>query len=149
MSDNYHLNVVILAAGQGTRMKSALPKVLHPLAGLPLVQHVINTSKELKPKLINVVYGHGGELVQQKINDPNVNWVLQKEQLGTGHAVIQVADQLKDDQLVLILYGDVPLIHVDTLAELLKQATDGISLLTVHSIIHKVMDESFVINLVK
>ena len=132
MSDNSHLNIVILAAGQGTRMKSALPKVLHPLAGLPLVQHVISTSKELKPKLINVVYGHVGELVQQKINDPEISWVYQAEQLGTGHAVAQVSDHLKDDQLVLILYGDVPLIHIDTLAELLKEATDGISLLTVN-----------------
>lgn len=132
MTNPNHINVVILAAGQGTRMKSALPKVLHPLAGLPLVQHVINTSKELKPKFINVVYGHGGEQVQKAINDPDINWVLQKEQLGTGHAVAQVSDQLSDDELVLILYGDVPLIHLDTLADLLKQASDGISLLTVH-----------------
>ena len=132
MTNPHHINVVILAAGQGTRMKSALPKVLHPLAGLPLVQHVINTSKELKPKFINVVYGHGGEQVQNAINDSDVNWVLQKEQLGTGHAVAQVSDQLSDDELVLILYGDVPLIHLDTLADLLKQASDGISLLTVH-----------------
>ena len=132
MPENLHLNIVILAAGQGTRMKSTLPKVLHPLAGLPLVQHVINTSKELKPKFINVVYGHGGEKVQKLINDPEINWVLQKEQLGTGHAVDQVSDQLKDDQLILILYGDVPLIHIDTLADLLKQASDGISLLTVN-----------------
>lgn len=132
MSDNYHLNVIILAAGQGTRMKSSIPKVLHPLAGLPLVQHVINTSKDLKPKAINVVYGHGGELVQQAIQEDSINWILQEEQLGTGHAVDQVSEHLKDDQLVLILYGDVPLIHIDTLADLLKQATDGISLLTVH-----------------
>ena len=132
MSDNLHLNIVILAAGQGTRMKSSLPKVLHPLAGVPLVQHVINTSKELKPKVINVVYGHGGEQVKNEINETDVNWVLQAEQLGTGHAVDQVKDQLKDDQLVLILYGDVPLIHIDTLADLLNQAADGISLLTVH-----------------
>lgn len=132
MTNPNHINVVILAAGQGTRMKSALPKVLHPLAGLPLVQHVINTSKELKPKFINVVYGHGGEQVQKAINDLDINWVLQKEQLGTGHAVAQVSDRLSDDELILILYGDVPLIHLDTLADLLKQASDGISLLTVH-----------------
>ena len=132
MSEYLHLNVVILAAGQGTRMKSSLPKVLHPLAGVPLLQHVINTSKELKPKLINVVYGHGGEQVQGVISEKDINWVLQEQQLGTGHAVEQVSDQLKDDELVLILYGDVPLIHIDTLADLLKQASDGISLLTVH-----------------
>lgn len=131
MSDNKHLNVVILAAGQGTRMKSALPKVLHPLAGLPLVQHVINTSKKLKPEIVSVVYGHGGELVQQTINEPTINWVLQEEQLGTGHAVDQVSDQLKDEQLVLILYGDVPLIKEETLVQLLAQAKQGFSLLTV------------------
>ncbi len=131
MLDNNHLNIVILAAGQGTRMKSALPKVLHPLAGLSLVQHVLDTSKKLNPEAINVVYGHGGELVQQQINDLDINWVLQAEQLGTGHAVDQVSNQLKDDQLVLILYGDVPLIKVETLTELLEQAKDGFSLLTV------------------
>ena len=131
MSENYHLNIVILAAGQGTRMKSSLPKVLHPLAGKPLVQHVIDTSKKLNPEKINVVYGHGGEQVQQQINDSDINWVLQAEQLGTGHAVDQVKDQLKDEQLVLILYGDVPLIKIDTLTALLDQAKDGFSLLTV------------------
>ncbi|MCW8901314.1 MAG: bifunctional UDP-N-acetylglucosamine diphosphorylase/glucosamine-1-phosphate N-acetyltransferase GlmU [Gammaproteobacteria bacterium] len=127
-----HINVVILAAGQGTRMKSDKPKVLHELAGAPLVQHVINTSKELKPKYINVVYGHGGEQVQEIINDADITWILQKEQLGTGHAVAQVSDYLNDEELVLILYGDVPLIHIDTLADLLNQAADGIALLTVH-----------------
>lgn len=132
MSDNCHLNIIILAAGQGTRMKSALPKVLHPLAGLPLLQHVINTTKELNPEIVNVVYGHGGEKVQQQIKDSDINWVLQEEQLGTGHAVGQVTDQLKDDQLVLVLYGDVPLINIDTLTELLQQAKDGFALLTVH-----------------
>lgn len=131
MSDNLQLNIVILAAGQGTRMKSSIPKVLHPLAGLPLVQHVINASKKLNPEEINVVYGHGGEQVQQQINDSDINWVLQAEQLGTGHAVDQVKDRLKDDQLVLILYGDVPLIKVETLTQLLDQAVEGFSLLTV------------------
>lgn len=132
MSKNLNLNVVILAAGQGTRMKSSLPKVLHPLAGLPLVQHVINTSKKLSPASINVVYGHGGEQVQEYINDPEINWVHQAEQLGTGHAVDQVKNQLEDEQLVLILYGDVPLISVDTLTDLLEQAKEGFSLLTVN-----------------
>ena len=131
MTNPNHINIVILAAGQGTRMKSSLPKVLHSLAGKSLVQHVIDTSKKLNPEVINVVYGHGGELVQQKINDNDINWVLQAEQLGTGHAVEQVSAQLKDEQLVLILYGDVPLIKVETLTELLEQAKDGISLLTV------------------
>ena len=131
MSD-HHLNVVILAAGQGTRMKSSLPKVLHPLAGLPLVQHVINTSKKLSPESMNVVYGHGGEQVKQEINDSTINWILQAEQLGTGHAVDQTKDQIKEEQTVLILYGDVPLIKEQTLTELLKQAKEGISLLTVN-----------------
>lgn len=131
MTDKDLLNIVILAAGQGTRMKSALPKVLHPLAGQSLVQHVINASKKLNPEIINVVYGHGGEQVQQEVNDSQINWVLQEEQLGTGHAVDQVQDQLKDNQLVLILYGDVPLIKVETLTKLLEQAKEGISLLTV------------------
>ena len=132
MSENNHLNVVILAAGQGTRMKSSLPKVLHPLAGFPLVQHVINTSKKLNPESMNVVYGHGGELVKQQINDSTINWVLQAEQLGTGHAVDQTKEQIKDEQLVLILYGDVPLIKEQTLTKLLEQAKEGISLLTVN-----------------
>lgn len=131
MSDNYHLNVVILAAGQGTRMKSTIPKVLHPLAGVPLVQHVINSAKELNPEVVNVVYGHGGEQVKTQINDNDINWVLQKEQLGTGHAVAQVNNYLLDNQLALILYGDVPLIKVDTLTSLLEKAKEGISLLTV------------------
>lgn len=131
MTNSDHLNIIILAAGQGTRMKSSLPKVLHPLAGQPLVQHVINTSKKLNPEIINIVYGHGGEQVQQQINDSEINWVLQAEQLGTGHAVDQVKDQLKDEQLVLILYGDVPLIKEETLTELLEQAKEGFSLLTV------------------
>lgn len=131
MSENNHLNVVILAAGQGTRMKSSLPKVLHPLAGLPLVQHVIDTSKKLNPESINVVYGHGGEQVKQQINDSTINWILQAEQLGTGHAVDQAKEQIKDEQIVLILYGDVPLIKEQTLSNLLEQAKEGISLLTV------------------
>lgn len=125
------LNIVILAAGQGTRMKSALPKVLHPLAGVALLQHVIKTSKKLAPKMINIVYGHGGEQVQQRINDASINWVLQEEQLGTGHAVDQVKDQLQDEELVLVLYGDVPLITEETLLKLLLQAKEGFSLLTV------------------
>jgi len=131
MSETTTLNIVILAAGQGTRMKSSMPKVLHSVACKPLVQHVIDTSKKLNPETINVVYGHGGEQVQQQINDSEINWVLQAEQLGTGHAVDQVKDQLKDNQLVLILYGDVPLIKEETLNNLLGQAKDGFSLLTV------------------
>ncbi|MFK5914620.1 MAG: bifunctional UDP-N-acetylglucosamine diphosphorylase/glucosamine-1-phosphate N-acetyltransferase GlmU [Woeseiaceae bacterium] len=131
MSETNSLNIIILAAGQGTRMKSSIPKVLHSLAGVTLVQHVINTSKKLSPESINVVYGHGGEQVQEQINDADINWVEQAEQLGTGHAVDQVKQHLKNDQLVLVLYGDVPLIKVETLTALLEQAKNGFSLLTV------------------
>ena len=131
MTNQYHINVVILAAGQGTRMKSSKPKVLHELAGVPLVQHVINTSIELKPSKINVVYGHGGDQVQQCVTG-DVNWVQQVEQLGTGHAVAQAKDSFKQDEIVLVLYGDVPLIKMETLADLIKLSSDGIALLTVH-----------------
>ncbi|WMS86011.1 bifunctional UDP-N-acetylglucosamine diphosphorylase/glucosamine-1-phosphate N-acetyltransferase GlmU [Pleionea litopenaei] len=125
------LSVVILAAGQGTRMRSSLPKVLHPIAGKPMLQHVVDTCKSLRADQIFIVYGHGGDLVKQAIQEPTVTWVEQKEQLGTGHAVAQVKDHLKDDDQVLILYGDVPLIHHDTLYELLTTyPTGGISLLT-------------------
>ena len=132
MSTSHLLNIVILAAGQGTRMKSALPKVLHPLAGLPLLQHVINTAKSLNPEILNIVYGHGGEKVMHTINDQGINWIHQAEQLGTGHAVSQACDNFEDGQLVLVLYGDVPLTRIDTLADLVNQASDGIALLTVH-----------------
>ncbi|MCO7226599.1 bifunctional UDP-N-acetylglucosamine diphosphorylase/glucosamine-1-phosphate N-acetyltransferase GlmU [Pleionea sp. CnH1-48] len=126
------LSVIILAAGQGTRMRSSLPKVLHPLAGKPLVQHVIDTSKSLGANNIYVVYGHGGEMVQKTITEPKVTWVEQKEQLGTGHAVDQVSSLLNDEDDVLILYGDVPLIHPSTLNELLDiKPEKGIALLTV------------------
>lgn len=132
MPASHLINIVILAAGQGTRMKSALPKVLHPLAGMPLLQHVINTAKNLSPEILNVVYGHGGEKVMQTIDDAEINWIHQVKQLGTGHAVAQATDHFEDGQVVLVLYGDVPLIRMDTLADLLNRATDGIALLTVH-----------------
>ena len=132
MPASHLINIVILAAGQGTRMKSALPKVLHPLAGVPLLQHVINTAKNLSPEILNVVYGHGGEKVMQTIDDAEINWIHQVKQLGTGHAVAQATDHFEDGQVVLVLYGDVPLIRMDTLADLLNRATDGIALLTVH-----------------
>ncbi|NVK88235.1 MAG: bifunctional UDP-N-acetylglucosamine diphosphorylase/glucosamine-1-phosphate N-acetyltransferase GlmU [Gammaproteobacteria bacterium] len=125
------LSVVILAAGQGTRMRSSMPKVLHPIAGKPMLQHVIDTCKSLRADNIFVVYGHGGDQVQQAINDDSIQWVKQEQQLGTGHAVAQVKPFLNDQDKVLILYGDVPLIHHDTLFELLEiQPAGGISLLT-------------------
>ncbi len=127
-----HLSVVILAAGQGTRMKSNLPKVLHPIAGKAMVQHVIDSAKALNAKDIVVVYGHGGDIVPQSINDTSITFAKQDQQLGTGHAVQQAMPRVGDDETILILYGDVPLIQTDTLAELIKQADNALGLLSVH-----------------
>ncbi|MDZ7661403.1 bifunctional UDP-N-acetylglucosamine diphosphorylase/glucosamine-1-phosphate N-acetyltransferase GlmU [Thiohalophilus sp.] len=126
------LNIVILAAGQGTRMCSGLPKVLHPLAGKPMLQHTIDTARELLPAKLSVVYGHGGEQVPQQIADPAINWVLQAEQLGTGHAVMQALPEVENDDIVLVLYGDVPLLSAETLALLTEYADRELCLLTVH-----------------
>src|SRR5687768_12414819 len=109
------LSIVILAAGQGKRMKSVLPKVLQPLAGRPILAHVLDTAKSLQAAAIHVVYGHGGEKVRQALAEESVNWVLQAEQLGTGHAVAQAMPSIPDDHDVLILYGDVPLVRQATL----------------------------------
>jgi bifunctional UDP-N-acetylglucosamine pyrophosphorylase/glucosamine-1-phosphate N-acetyltransferase len=116
------LSVVILAAGQGKRMKSEWPKVLQPLAGRALLKHVIDTARELAPDAIHVVYGHGAEQVRAAFESEAVSWVLQERQLGTGHAVLQALPGIPDSHTVLVLYGDVPLIRRDTLAELLKLA---------------------------
>lgn len=116
------LSVVILAAGQGKRMRSALPKVLQPLAGHPLLAHVLDAANALEPSLIHVVYGHGGELVRTTVRAPALRWVLQGKQLGTGHAVQQALPGVPDDHLVLVLYGDVPLVRTETLRKLLKLA---------------------------
>lgn len=125
------LSVVILAAGQGKRMKSGLPKVLQPLAGRPLLKHVIDVAQSLGPADVHVVYGHGGERVREVLKDERVSWVLQAEQLGTGHAVMQVLPELSDDHLALVLYGDVPLIQRSTLEELVQLSGAGsMSLLT-------------------
>jgi bifunctional UDP-N-acetylglucosamine pyrophosphorylase / glucosamine-1-phosphate N-acetyltransferase len=114
------LSVLILAAGQGKRMKSEWPKVLQPLAGRALLKHVIDTARELAPAAIHVVYGHGAERVRQALKSEAVSWVLQERQLGTGHAVMQALPSVADAHTVLVLYGDVPLIRRDTLEELLK-----------------------------
>ncbi|QGX39899.1 bifunctional UDP-N-acetylglucosamine diphosphorylase/glucosamine-1-phosphate N-acetyltransferase GlmU [Permianibacter aggregans] len=127
------LSVIILAAGQGTRMKSRLPKVLHGLGAKPLVQHVIDNAKGLNAEEIVLVYGHGGDQVKVTIQDSQLKWALQAEQLGTGHAVQQAMPQINTANQVLILYGDVPLTRAETLAELLrKQPKKGIGLLTVN-----------------
>ncbi len=125
------LNVVILAAGQGKRMHSRLPKVLHPLAGKPLVQHVIDTARTLSPNGLCVVYGHGGDVVRAALPAPDLAWALQEPQLGTGHAVQQALPHLAGDGVTLVLYGDVPLTRPATLQRLLDAAKDGLAVLTV------------------
>jgi bifunctional UDP-N-acetylglucosamine pyrophosphorylase/glucosamine-1-phosphate N-acetyltransferase len=126
------LSVVILAAGQGKRMNSDLPKVLQPLAGRPLLQHVIDTANTLGPEAIYVVYGFGGGQVQAAMSHAPVDWVPQPEQLGTGHALMQAMPLIPDGHTVLVLYGDVPLIQAATLRQLLATATAGsLALLTV------------------
>ena len=126
------LSVIILAAGAGTRMRSSKPKVLHKLAGIPMVEHVYNTSKTLGAKQIQLVYGHGGDLLKQQCQHFDVEWSLQAEQLGTAHAVQQASPNIDDDAVALILYGDVPLTKAETLESLVKNASaNNISLLTV------------------
>jgi len=127
-----NLSVIILAAGAGTRMRSAKPKVLHELAGIPMVEHVYNTSKILGAKQVQIVYGHGGDLLKQQCQHFNVEWVLQAEQLGTAHAVQQASPNISGEDIALILYGDVPLTKAETLETLVKNVSaNNISLLTV------------------
>ncbi|MDO9619390.1 MAG: bifunctional UDP-N-acetylglucosamine diphosphorylase/glucosamine-1-phosphate N-acetyltransferase GlmU [Pseudomonas sp.] len=126
------LDIVILAAGQGTRMRSALPKVLHPVAGKAMLGHAIDTARQLNPQGIHVVIGHGAERVRERLAADDLNFVLQSEQLGTGHAVAQALPALSAER-VLILYGDVPLIEVETLKRLLQQVSEQqLGLLTVN-----------------
>ncbi|MCJ2378480.1 bifunctional UDP-N-acetylglucosamine diphosphorylase/glucosamine-1-phosphate N-acetyltransferase GlmU [Vibrio sp. ZSDZ34] len=125
-------SAVVLAAGKGTRMYSNMPKVLHTLAGKPMVKHVIDTCQNVGSQNIHLVFGHGGEQMQQTLSAESVNWVLQAEQLGTGHAVDQASPHIADDEKVLVLYGDVPLISEQTIENLLDaQPNGGIALLTV------------------
>lgn len=127
-----NLSVIILAAGAGTRMRSSKPKVLHKLAGIPMVEHVYNTSMKLGAKQTQVVYGHGGDLLKQQCSHFNVEWQLQAEQLGTAHAVQQASPRINGEDVVLILYGDVPLTKAETLEALVKDVSgNNISLLTV------------------
>ena len=126
------LDIVILAAGQGTRMRSALPKVLHPIAGQSMLAHVLQTARQLKPQSIQVVIGHGAETVREQLAADDVNFVVQREQLGTGHAVAQALPQLKAEN-TLVLYADVPLIQASTLQSLLKKlSAKSMALLTVN-----------------
>jgi bifunctional UDP-N-acetylglucosamine pyrophosphorylase/glucosamine-1-phosphate N-acetyltransferase len=119
------LSVVILAAGKGKRMNSDLPKVLQLLAGEPLLKHVIAAARAMNPSNIYVVYGHGGAQVQAALDQEPVEWVLQSEQLGTGHAVMQAMSVIPDDHMVLVLYGDVPLIGLNSLTKLVAAAGSG------------------------
>lgn len=126
------MNVVILAAGMGKRMQSDLPKVLHPLAGKPLLSHVVDTARQLNPSRVCVVYGHGGDLVPSTLAADDLRFVLQAPQLGTGHAVMQAAAALDDDVPTLVLYGDVPLTASQTLETLLNKAgKEKLAVLTV------------------
>ena len=113
---------IILAAGQGKRMKSDLPKVLQPLAGRPLLAHVVEAARTVGAADIHVVFGHGGERVREALHDDALRWALQSEQQGTGHAVMQAMPDVPDDALVLVLYGDVPLVRPDTLRRLVAEA---------------------------
>ncbi len=124
------LDIIVLAAGMGKRMRSDLPKVLHPLAGKALLGHVLDSARSLAPRRILVVHGHGAEKVRAAFPDPHIEWVLQAEQLGTGHAVLQGLPKVAADSDVLILYGDVPLVRPATLKRLLDASREGVAVLT-------------------
>ncbi len=123
---NPKINIVILAAGKGTRMRSQLPKVLHKVGEQAILAHVIDCAKSLNPQKIVVVYGYGGERVQQAFADESIIWAEQKEQLGTGHAVQQAMPHLDDDATTLILLGDVPLVSAAACAHLVQQANHAL-----------------------
>jgi bifunctional UDP-N-acetylglucosamine pyrophosphorylase/glucosamine-1-phosphate N-acetyltransferase len=127
------MNIVILAAGQGKRMRSDTPKVLHRLAGRPLLEHVLASARAVgRGGRVCVVYGHGGEQVRESIQGADIAWVKQEPQRGTGHALQLASPQLDDSQPTLVLYGDVPLTRVETLRSLESAAKDGLALLTVN-----------------
>ncbi|AWX14027.1 UDP-N-acetylglucosamine diphosphorylase/glucosamine-1-phosphate N-acetyltransferase [Mergibacter septicus] len=129
---NLPFSAVILAAGKGTRMYSDLPKVLHHIAGKPMVKHVIDTAKQLGAENIHLIYGHGADILQQRLANEKVNWILQSEQLGTGHAMQQATPYFQDNENIVMLYGDTPLITPETIQRLLAAKPDhGIALLTV------------------
>lgn len=125
------MNIIILAAGQGKRMHSNLPKVLHPIAGKALAQHVIDTARQLMPEKLLVVFGHGGEVVRSTLAADDIAWAKQEPQLGTGHAVMQAVPFISAAEQTLVLYGDVPLTQVSTLKRLMQAGKDGLSILTV------------------
>jgi bifunctional UDP-N-acetylglucosamine pyrophosphorylase/glucosamine-1-phosphate N-acetyltransferase len=127
------LSVVILAAGKGTRMCSRLPKVLHKIADKPMVQHVIDSVKDVGAENIHLIYGHGGDQMKERITESHLNWIQQTEQLGTGHAMQMAMPYFKENEKILIVYGDVPLLTPQTLERLIDaQPEGGVGLLTVH-----------------
>jgi bifunctional UDP-N-acetylglucosamine pyrophosphorylase/glucosamine-1-phosphate N-acetyltransferase len=131
-----NIHVIILAAGQGTRMKSALPKVLHSIAGKPMLGHVLETARQVSAAACHVVIGHGGEQVQawataHAARGLPSQWATQAQQLGTGHAVLQAAPQIPDDATIVILYGDVPLVTPETVRQLLAAASESLAIVTV------------------
>ncbi len=127
----HSLHIIILAAGQGTRMKSSLPKILHKIGGKPLLERAIDATHALGAEAIHVIYGHGGEQVKKALSHCDVNWVEQTEQLGTGHAVLQAMPAVGRNKIVLITYGDVPLITGQTLENIISQTSDNsLALLT-------------------
>ena len=126
------LNIAILAAGVGKRMRSGLPKVLHPLGGRPLLAHVLETARKLAPDRICIVYGHGGDAVRQRFPEPDLRWALQDPPLGTGHALAQALPQLSSDGVTLVLFGADPLARPETLEAVVRHAREGaLSLLTI------------------
>ena len=129
------ITTIILAAGKGTRMRSELPKILHKIANKTLLQHVYDMSYQLNNNAIKIVYGHGADLVRDTLKALAVDWIEQKQQLGTGHAVMQVSDQITNTDTVLILYGDVPLLKLATVKQLIANVNDqSLALLTVNLI---------------
>src|SRR2546423_13676575 len=124
------LEIIVLAAGQGKRMRSQRPKILHALAGRPLLAHVLAAARALAPRKIVVVHGHGAEQVRAAFAEQKVEWVLQAEQLGTGHAVQQAMPHISQDAQVLILYADVPLVRAATLKKLVDYGQDGVAVMT-------------------
>ncbi len=130
---NIPLHIVILAAGEGTRMNSPLPKVLQPLGGRPLLSHLMDTTRELEPHAVHVVYGSFPErVIEAMAGYPEISWVMQEDRLGTGHAVIQALPKIPDDARVLILYGDHPLVPADVLRQLINRAKSAMTLLTIN-----------------
>ena len=129
------VSVVVLAAGQGKRMHSALPKVLQPLAGRPLLEHVVRSARAIEPAAIHIVYGHGADAVRAAFAaQTDLRWVHQAEQLGTGHAVMQAMPQVPDGHDVLVLFGDVPLVRPATLERLLAAAVRHVPVLALEAL---------------